>query len=514
MISRREFLSGMLAAGGGALLPGPVQAALAGVQPPLARAAAPRRVIVVGGGLAGLAASWELQRRGIAVRVLEARDRLGGRVHTLHGFFAGGQYADLGGEFVDVNHPTMLAYLKDLGVPLVRVPKGREALYFNGQFKDADDIGEYGPGVEEDADRFESQSEWLGGQIADPRRPWRGPDPVRIDRISLDEWMDRLQLLPFVKTYYSAWLTGCYATDLRDLSLLMYARDIKVYAHVPSEGELAYRIAGGSESLATAFGARLRNSVELEAEVEAVDHDPAGVRVHYRRAGRAQTVEGTYAVITVPTTILREIEFRPALSPQKRESVEGMAYGGLAKVLLQYRRRFWRTRGFSGFTITDLPVHCTWDGSGHQPGRRGILTCFLGGKEAERLGAMAPADRIASALAQVEQIYPGSRRLFEQGASIYWNAQRYTRGSYSHYRPGMMTAIGPLIALPEGRLHFAGEHTDMVQGYMEGALASGRRAAGEIARRAQGRGDRVAMWSLEQHLRRLERAALSVVSGG
>ncbi|MGH7754510.1 MAG: flavin monoamine oxidase family protein, partial [Gemmatimonadales bacterium] len=361
---------------------------------------------------------------------------------------------------------------------------------------------------------FESQSEWLGSQIPDPRRPWRGPDPVRVDRISLDEWMDRLQLLPFVKTYYSAWLTGCYATDLRDLSLLMYARDIKVYAHVPSEGILAYRIAGGSDSLATAFGARLGNSVELEAEVQAVEHDPAGVRVRYRRGGRTQTVDGAYAVLTVPTTILREIAFRPGLSPQKQETVEGMAYGGLAKVLLQYRRRFWRARGFSGFTITDLPVHCTWDSSGHQPGRRGILTCFLGGKEAERVGAMAPADRIASALAQVDQIYPGSRRLFEQGTSIYWNAQRYTRGSYSHYRPGTMTAIGPRIALPEGRLHFAGEHTDMVQGYMEGALASGKRAAGEIARRAQGRPDRLATWWLDQHLRRLEQAALSTVAGG
>ncbi len=514
MISRREFLRGLLAAGGGALLPGVGGAVLSGLQPPVVHGAAPRRVVVVGGGLAGLAAAWELHRRGIAVRVLEARGRLGGRIHTLRGYFAGGQYADLGGEFVDVNHSTVLSYMKELGLPLARVPKGREALYFNGQFKDADDIGQYGPGVEEDADRFESQSEWLGTQVPDPRRPWRGPDPVRIDRISLDEWMDRLQLLPFVKTYYSAWLSGCYATDLRDLSLLMYARDMKVYAHVPSEGILAYRIAGGADSLASALDARLGDRVELEAEVEAVEHDAAGVRVHYRRGGRAQTVEGTYAVLTVPTTILREIEFRPALSAQKWESIEGMAYGGLAKVLLQYRRRFWRARGFSGFTITDLPVHCTWDGSGHQPGRRGILTCFLGGKEAERLGAMSPADRIASALGQVEQIYPGSRRLFEHGASIYWNDQRYTRGSYSHYSPGTMTAIGPQIALPEGRLHFAGEHTDMVQGYMEGALASGRRAAGEIERRAQGRSDLLAYWWVDQQLRRVERAAPAAVTGG
>ena len=332
-----------------------------------------------------------------------------------------------------------------------------------------------------------------------------GPDqPGRVDGSA--------ESFALVKTYYSAWLSGCYATDLRDLSLLMYARDMKVYAHVPAEGELAYRIAGGSDALAAAFAARLRNAVELEAEVEAIDHDPAGVRVHYRRAGRAHTVEGAYAVLAVPTTTLRGIDIRPGLSREKQQSIERMAYGGLAKVLLQYRRRFWRRGGFSGFTITDLPVHCTWDATGNQPGRRGILTCFLGGREAERLGKMSPRERIDSAVAQVEQIYPGSRRLFEQGTSIYWNDQRFTRGSYSHYSPGTMTVIGPVIAQPEGRLHFAGEHTATVQGYMEGALESGRRAASEIGRRAQGQGGALA--SLDRHLRQLERAAITALAAG
>ncbi|HEV8338265.1 MAG TPA: FAD-dependent oxidoreductase [bacterium] len=81
-------------------------------------------------------------------------------------------------------------------------------------------------------------------------------------------------------------------------------------------------------------------------------------------------------------------------------------------------------------------------------------------------------------------------------------------------KPGTMTAFGPVIALPEGRLHFAGEHTDTVQGFMEGAVASGRRAAGEFVRRAQGRLDRLAHWWIDQHLRRLERAALSALVGG
>lgn len=502
----------LAAATGGVLVQGASQGLLRGLRPSVVQAAGPTRVVVIGAGFAGLAAAWELRRRGMSVRVLEGRSRVGGRVYTLRGYFAGGQYADLGAEFVDTNHPTLLDYLKTFGVPVAKVPKGKNGLFFNGQFKAEDRIGDYGPGVEEDVERFEAQSEWLGTQVPDPRQPWKGPDSVRLDRISLDEWMDRLKLAPFVKKYYSAWLSGCYATDLRDLSLLMYARDMKVYAHVPAEGELAYRIAGGSSTLAEAFAARLGDAIELDAVVEAVEHDASGVRVHYRRAGRVQTAEGGYAVLTVPTTILRGIELRPGLSPEKQRAIEGLAYGGLAKVMLQYGQRFWRRRGFSGFTITELPIHCTWDATGNQQGRRGIMTCFLGGGEAERLSRMTPPERIEWTLAQVEQIYPGSRRHFEQGASIYWNDQQFTRGSYSHYSPGTMTVLGPVIALPEGRLHFAGEHTDMVQGYMEGALASGRRAAGEIGRRAQGQ--EIALWSLDRHLRGLERAALGTLVRG
>ena len=130
--------------------------------------------------------------------------------------------------------------------------------------------------------------------------------------------------------------------------------------------------------------------------------------------------------------------------------------------------------------MTDLPLQSAWDSTGAQAGERGILTVYKAGRQAVAIAALSPDERLARCLEQLEQVYPGCSAEFELGTSVDWGADPASRGSYSYFGPGELTRYAPWLASPEGRIHFAGEHTDPWQATMNGALASGGRAASEV----------------------------------
>ena len=162
-----------------------------------------------------------------------------------------------------------------------------------------------------------------------------------------------------------------------------------------------------------------------------------------------------------------------------------MPMGHAVKVLLQYRSRFWRDAGASGSLITDLSVQRVFEATATQGGERGILACSIGGAEAARLAAQSAQARVRLCAQAIEQVYGGGS-LLERGQSVVWDELPTAGGGVSYYPPGTMTVLGPVVALPEGRLHFCGEHTDAWQGTLEGAVRSGRRAAAEVLRRRAG----------------------------
>jgi monoamine oxidase len=129
---------------------------------------------------------------------------------------------------------------------------------------------------------------------------------------------------------------------------------------------------------------------------------------------------------------------------------------------------------------TDLPVKWIFDQTVNQPGPRGILEAQATGADARMLSAMPEQERLQVALSYVERVYPGVRDQFELGMSKSWDDDPWARGAYPYFRPGQMRRLLPHIARPEGRVHFAGEHTSSWSGYMQGAIESGLRAAREI----------------------------------
>jgi monoamine oxidase len=454
---------------------------------PAAALAAPTQghVIVVGAGLAGLVAAYELQQAGWRVTVLEARDRVGGRVFTLTTPFTAGQHAEGGGEYIDSwrVHRQMHRYVQAFGLqlePVNRLPQ--RGIYYLGQqrlpLSDESLERFLGRQVWQDDDRFWAQLETLAGTITDLEHPELAPQAAEWDHILLSRWIEQLEQVPVARTLTEQYLRGEY-DDPEWLSLFFLVQQAALYDQVPDHRLEMYRIRGGNSQLPEAIARSLRQPVILNAPVTDIHQTALGVEVTHAQ-GR---VTGDFVVIATPLPPLRAVRFEPALSPELQRAIAELNYGSHVKVISQFRRRYWLDKPDSPLpVITDLPLGFVSEATASQPGEAGILTAYVSGKYGRQLGAMAASDRHQTVLAQLEEIYPGAQRHFAQVTSYVWADDPWVKGSYSAFGPGQLTAFWPVLRQPYGRLIFAGEHTDAYIGYMEGAVRSGQRAAALIIR--------------------------------
>ncbi|HYH82450.1 MAG TPA: FAD-dependent oxidoreductase [Longimicrobium sp.] len=480
-ISRREFVARGVA----------TAAAVAGAgcvasEPRAGRAPGPARVVVAGAGLAGLAAAWELARRGHAVTVLEARDRPGGRVHTLRDGWDDGLYVEAGAVFVPEDHFHTVGYARELGVALVPAGgrRGGGARYFVGGR--AVTLRPGAPAAWPLALRPDEAGMSPGALLAryldpvldrlgDPRHPaWPGDEAMALDGVSLGELLRRQGASPAAVAlvrlgYLDEWGDGVDAC-----SALFLLRD----RALRGLGGAVYRVEGGTDRLPRAMAARLGDRIRYGAAVREVEHGPGGVRVGYDRGGARESVSADFLVCAIPFATLRAVRVTPELSPGKRRVVRGLRATSVSRVYLQMRRRPWDAAGAA--VPTDLPVMHAVDATAGQGGERGILEAFVTGPNARRVAGMEPDARLRFALEAAERIHPGARRAFEHGASVCWDADPWALGDYAWFAPGEMREFLPHLASPEGRIHFAGDHTSAWPGWMQGALASGIRAADEV----------------------------------
>jgi monoamine oxidase len=246
-----------------------------------------------------------------------------------------------------------------------------------------------------------------------------------------------------------------------------------------AEDGRTYHILGGNDQLAFAMAAELPD-VRLNARVTAVQQSNDSVLVHYEIDGQELFLEADRVVMAIPPGPMSEIDIEPAISAPHQNSLAQLRLGPVTKVLLEYEQPFWQEAGWTGLLLTDLPMNCIWLTAGGQLGQGGMLTVYTGGKPADVYSKMSEENRIAAVLAQVELLFPGSSDLLISSRTIAWLNEPYSQGGYAFFPPGAVTAQWANLSQQEGRLHFAGEHSAVFQGYMEGAVESGQRAAAEI----------------------------------
>jgi len=455
---------------------------------PRPEASTKQKVIVVGGGLSGLTAALALRSSGWDVTVLEARDRVGGRVHTLHSPFTDGIHVEAGGESIDDNHDQIQALARRYGLALAARPTDkleRAALSLGGTRSTLQATSAIDPSMLSGYAAFGAGLLQLAGDL-DPTRPEAASLAETWDARSLQDYADTQQLDPAAALLVQSDYRGNFNAQLHEVSLLFALQQAVADASLAEAGVEHYRIAAGNSALPEAMAADLGAAVHLGAPVTRIEQVSWGVRVHVATASAGTPYDGARLVLAAPPPALRGITFDPPLPAAAGAVIAGLDLGHALKVSTQYRSRFWNGERLSGFTITDLPFGIAWDSTDSTPGgtgHPGVLTQFVTGDAAAAGAALSDLDRIASFQRQLDGVYPeGAAEHSGHATTMAWANERYTGGGYAVYRPGQLTRFWPELRRAQGPLWFAGEHTEALAGYMESAVRSGHRVAASIGR--------------------------------
>ena len=479
MLDRRDFVRlGALAATASFALP---LRALALDPKPLTRRGAPKKVLVLGAGLAGLSAAWQLSAAGHDVTILEAQRRPGGRVLTLREPFSDGLYAEAGAGRIPETHNLTLHYVELCGLSLepfypaqgkqVACMRGRRIGFTSLKALDMTQLPlELRPeerelGLEGIDEKYVARP---GRQLDDLEAPgWPGEALARIDSVTYREYLRGLGASPDAVAYLASGFEETSALDsLRDAT----------HHHTKTLS----KIRGGNDLLPKALAAKLSPQIRYGSPVVAIRQDAAGVEavVHVQgETGRQESVHADVMICAIPFTVLRRIPIAPAFPDDKRSAINTLSSGSVTRIELQTRRRFWEDRGENGFALIDQPMEI-WSPTFDQPGRRGILQAYIYEDLSRRTCAMSEDERVRFALETLEPVQPGLRANFEGAVTKCWDEDPWARGAYTVYRPGQLShGLPAVMARPEGRIHFAGEHVSPYPGWMQGALWSGHRAA-------------------------------------
>ena len=429
------------------------------------------RVLIAGAGLAGLAAARELERDGAAVTVMEARDRVGGRVLTIRDGFAGHQHAEAGADLIEAEQTQVRKLAAELGLKTARILKSGWGFY------GVDRKGRRR--ARQALDSFGQAARLLSAEIRDYQladRRWDSAVAGALGRTSVAEWLDAIEADAAFRAAMRG-LRGFFLADPEDLSLSVLVDQFSS-GSTPGDGRM-FRLRGGNDRLPAAMASSLQTAPVLSTVVRRVQRRLEKVVVSVENGGRLQELHADYCVMAMPTTTLREVAFEPALDDEQQRAIAQLRYGAATRMLLQFAKPFWRRLGRARAFGTDLPVGAVWDGSEDQRGSAAILTLLAGGRASRALQEIVRSEGEPGVIRRLTWLGKPVRLLASH--MVTWEEDEWSRGGYAMFDPQFAAALRQGLARPAGRVLFAGEHTsDKWQGYMNGAIESGQRAAAEV----------------------------------
>ena len=455
------------------------------------------RVLVLGAGMAGLVAATELKRAGYDVEVVEAQTRVGGRIHTLREPFSHGLYAEAGAMRVPSCHELVLRYVRRFGLPLKPFRSHNDngwcfVHYERRRLRHA--LINPAIGIDQELaerDGIDLQEMWR--LVLDPLIVLLSEDPDH-GWSTLAERLQNVSLYDFLRN--EGWSDAVIETYglLAGFETLLFASAFEfVREFLLGLRDDTVAIPGGMDQLSHAFLPELpelRGCIRYGTPVTALDQDESGVKVFVRRGASAETLEADFAVVTIPLPVLRHIEVLTPFSRTKQRAIRSVHYEAATKIFFEMRERFWETREgiWGGASVTDLAIrNIYYPEHGRDTGRGVLLASYSHGQDAHRWGALTPEARLAEALENLSEIHPEAVSMVEGGTSVCWSHDPYAGGAYAFFQPHQEALLHDSIATPEGRFYLAGEHASLQHRWLQGAVESALRVAGDIHARVMTR---------------------------
>jgi len=435
-------------------------------------------VAILGAGIAGLTAAYELQKKNIPFKIFEADKRAGGRVKTKTNFISG-LTTDCGAEFVDRTHKDLLDYLKEFGISTLDITTDKltkDTFFYNGKiYSDEEVVSAYKkilPKIIKDQNKTEEDDAYF--EIID-----NTPLDVYFTSLNGDEW--------FIKCLEKAYESE-YGGNISEQSainfLSMMLQEVGKTFEVFGVSDESLKIKGGSQTLTDALTDRVKDHINFHHKLTKIEESDGKYTLHF---SDKQVVSAKNILITIPFTILKDIPINVnGMTENKKKCIQELGYGTNVKLIQKFDQKVWRDMNYQGYLFNNV-IHNGFDSSQLQNNSisQGTYTFYFGGDDAMKLCDKSQLPSLRKKYIEYfDTIFPGAiesteKHSVENEGFIFmnWPLNPYSKCSYSSFKPGQWSLYSDELLKPIGNIYFAGEHcSDDFQGFMNGAIESSKKS--------------------------------------
>ncbi len=439
------------------------------------------KISVIGAGLAGLNTGLHLKNNNVDFKIYEATGRTGGRTLTINQAVTDDTYVDFGAEYVDSNHEEVISLAKQFNLELIDLSSDQlipKTLFFGGQHLSAEKLAAaiqpYAAVIGSDIDSLPAELHYKNA-----------PEMNRLDQLSISEYLSEKGIYGWLFDFFDMNLRAEYAMECTEQSALNL---LSVFTQPESDNTRydifgdhheVLKIKGGTGKLAESITHKLSAQIEYEHVLTSIEKIASGYRLNFNVGNSNKIIDTDILILAIPFPVLRGIKLNFDFPSRKSKAINEIGMGNGTKTAMGFTDKIWRTQGHQGYTLTDINKTVFWDSSQGQTSDNSALSFIGGGNSSAEFQEMSYSEIREKWLFGADKIFPGLTRHHNNQISKYiWSENPFALGSYTSYKKGQWSAFAGVEAEPFENILFAGEHCSTAfQGYMNGALESGRKAA-------------------------------------